>query len=327
MMPKEKFNQKFKFEGEPKIFLSEEEEKLYGLIMPDYKERRIKETDFEDLYGSKRVGADIKEIERIRQEIETRQSENDRIVEKKSKLFEAILSKQIEEQNWMGEEVMTVVASNYDDIKNGVDMVLEFTAEETSGLALAVDLTTTINPEILRAKLERIQDEIKIGKLTRVKYFKSEAEDFRDGLENIPRVIVCADQKTLEDLSQLFLDYESAARNIKSYRKTGDSAGEKRWQEEFKKSREIIKNHPVQRQILEEIKIQLERYYKLAEYYSQASKEIKDKMKEKYVKFLKIIEGILDQKKNLPVDFREEDNAFRIFCREMDYLDKKLLKK
>lgn len=310
--------EKFKFEGESEIFLSEGEEKLYNLVIPDYEKRRIKETDFKDLYGSKRVEADIKEIERIRQEIESRQSENDKVIGKKSKLFEAILSEQIEEQNWMGGEVMAVAASEYDDIKNRVDMILEFTGEEASRLALAVDLTTATNTEILRAKLKRIRDEIRSGELTRVKYFKSEAEDFRGELGNIPRVIVCADQRTLEDLSQLFLDYKNAAKNVKLNRQAGDLAGEKRWQEEFKKTRETIKNHPVQRQILEEIKIQLEKYYWLAEYHSQASREVKDKMEEKYAKFLRIIEDILEQKQDLPKKF---DYSFGVFRREMKHFD------
>ena len=81
---------------------------------------RIKETDFEDLYGEENVRKDLAEIERLEAKFETLPS-------KASVILEAIIHEQSELNDWLGPEAHTLKTARYDDIKHGVDEVVEFT--------------------------------------------------------------------------------------------------------------------------------------------------------------------------------------------------------
>lgn len=188
----------------------------------------------------KDVGNDVAYV-KSRKESFAKQQERETEVEayfrKMAKIFEAIVFDQIERSNWLGESAMTIQASDYDDIHNGVDTIVEFEEEDTSHshLALAIDVTTS--QDSLNKKLDRIKREIESGSLTQIKYFYSESIGFRGEKTKVPRVVIGAEKKTISDLVSKWMD---------------------------QKNKELAE-HIVQVIILEQIRIQLEKFKEYAE--------------------------------------------------------------
>lgn len=220
---------------------------------------------FSDLY--KDVDADlayVEEIEKMSARNHANLSDVEKIVHEMAKVFEMIVSQQIESSNWLGETAMTIQASKYDDYRNGVDTIVEFDEEEgATHLALAIDVTTSGE---LAKKFDRIKDEIDAGRLTRVKYFISEGLDVRGEKSNIPRVVIGADREKIIDLID-------------------------KW---VKKDNKALSQHVIQAVVLEEIITQLEVFAKYAEEVKQTNAA------EAYKKALAILIGIRKEKELSP---------------------------
>lgn len=99
-----------------------------------------------------------------------------------------------------------IKTSEYDDIKNGVDLVLSYKQGNESGhLGLGVDISFSHN---LDKKFQRIKDEIDAydgvdNMLGEVKYFSDRKAHKRTGLNGIPRVIAALDLGVMEDLGRV----------------------------------------------------------------------------------------------------------------------------
>jgi hypothetical protein len=218
--------------------------------------------DFSDLYKDVNVDlAYVEDMDRKFAESLRRETEVNAMFRKMAKVFEVIVSEQMEMSNWLGESAMTEQASKYDDYKNGVDTVVEFDEPDgASHLALAIDVTSSHE---LTRKFTRIKDEIDSGVLTKVKYFVSENLGIRGEKGNIPRVVIGADRKTIMDLVGRWMD----------------------------KDNEALAEHVVQAIVIEEIIEQLEAYIKYAKKIS------KDKVASIYQRTLEILQRIKEEKK------------------------------
>jgi hypothetical protein len=150
-------------------------------------------------------------------------------------IFEAIIHEHAELSEWFGPDAFTVKTSRFDDIRNGVDSVVEFPENEATPtyLALAIDITFSADTE---AKFEKIRKEIEEEKLAEVKYFTSEHTPPRR-LQKVPHAVIGAESRTVKELSDL-------------------------WLEDNKKA---LAAHPIQFQILEEIMTQFECFAAYAE--------------------------------------------------------------
>jgi hypothetical protein len=95
----------------------------------------------------------------------------------------------------------------YDDIANGVDLVLEhrnLQEDQTGYIGMGIDVSFSHN---LTKKFQRIKDEIdaydgKAHRLGRVKYFESKRMGFRGELSGMPRVVAALDTGIIEDLAR-----------------------------------------------------------------------------------------------------------------------------
>jgi hypothetical protein len=109
--------------------------------------------------------------------------------------------------------------SEYDDIKNGVDIVLEnISNNRYSHLGLGIDVTFSQNIE---KKFQRIKDEIdaydgKNNRLARVKYFSSDNTGIRGELNGLARAVVAVDLPMLKDMTQL-KDADSISNHISKH--------------------------------------------------------------------------------------------------------------
>lgn len=257
------------FRAEKRAIIEDLEEKAYRAFVLETEKAAINMAEFSDRYSASEIARD-QDYVRDRQ---GKFAPQERILERRGKILEAIIFIQSELNNWFGENAFTVKTSLFDDIAHGVDLVVELVDNEgISRLFLAIDVTTTQDEEYLSGKLLKIKKEVEEGKLSRVKYFQSEADpEFREPLLNIPRVVLAADTKTLHELIELSLNKDPR-----------------------------LANHPVQRQFLEEMGLQLARFIPFAS--SETAKKLADA--------LALIQGILASKQNIPTDFRHEDQGY-----------------
>jgi hypothetical protein len=187
--------------------------------------------EFKEIYGEQQVESDKRYTEELEGKFQ-QGSEDSRRQKKLATVLEAIFYDQSRENAWLGSGVKTIRPSKYDDYVNGVDCIAEYEEEGRSAfLAMAIDATTG-HPG---SKFNRIRDDLGRGKLGKVKYFHT--DKFSGMLKNIPKVVVGASPKDLEEVMELWVK--------------GDN--------------EALAVHPLQTLILEEIVIQLESFKEFSE--------------------------------------------------------------
>lgn len=251
--------------------LNEIEEEVYALLVPKHKESSIRMDNFSDLYGAEVIKRDKERVAQLRKifaDLGRADSPEKKDNKKRAQIFEALLTQMIELENWLGQEAETIVPSEFDDFENGVDLMVEFQSKGGfKHLALSIDATTHI-PSI-EEKLERIKGDIEHGHLTTIKYFISEKANLRGELKEVPRVVIGAEAGTIKELSGLWLKTLKAKQKKQELEKSLGQAANN--DSEFIKLKKEIRTlqtqmaeHRIQFQILEEIKMQLECFIKLA---------------------------------------------------------------
>ena len=145
-----------------------------------------------------------------------------------AKIFEAILHMRLKKQEWL-DGIQAVKTNEFDDIAAGVDEAVRVFDSETKKefCSFAVDAMITGGGPLniaVEKKMRRIQEEILRNELPSVKYFfDPETESL--GLKNLPRFVVGADMKTINELNEMWLEHQ----------------------------KEEMRNHPLQTEILEQL--------------------------------------------------------------------------
>ncbi|MBI5306174.1 hypothetical protein HZB04_01110 [Candidatus Wolfebacteria bacterium] len=254
-------------------------DKIHAKALESCEQDSIKIEDFKNLYGEENIQKDlayVKEMERI---FETQSSPEQKEMSKLALIFETIINKQIEQSNWLGPNTFTIKSSRFDDIKNGVDNIVEF-REEDSASYLALGIDETFSSDIGK-KFNRIKEEINRGSLATIKYFASEHMNIRGEITKIPRVVIGADAKTATELGELWIE----------------------------KDEKTLGKHSIQFLIIEEILFQLEAFE------NYALKINKPEIASIYAKNKKIMEEIANLKNKSKTDddefFLQNDNIFQ----------------
>jgi len=157
---------------------------------------------FTDLYGPENITRDAQEVTRLKslfaKESGKRVGEltvGD--IHEMAQILEYYVYTGINQGNWVP-NCTAIKTSEYDDYKNGVDLVLEHTHQHNhTHLGLAVDVTFS---QDITKKMVRIKQSIDADALSKVKYFSSEKSHMRGELSSIPRVVSAIDLPMLEDL-------------------------------------------------------------------------------------------------------------------------------
>lgn len=238
----------------------------------------IKEEDFEDLYSKKTVENDLNWVRKEEERFEREDTPEQKEARKVSTIFETLIYDQAEMSEWLGKSAITIKSSRYDDIRNGIDLIVEFPdSEEVSASHLALAIDVTLSSE-LDKKLNGIRRDIEHGKLSTVKYFKSETLDIRGEKKDVPKVVIGVDSRTLDKVIDLWI------------KQTGESKDE-------------LGRHPIQFILLEEIMMQLEKFKDFAE------KNKQNKVSESYEKVLTIMSGIIREKMKLRDEVLRENES------------------
>ncbi len=248
------------FEGDPMVdkFI----ETMYLRAQEEIIDMQIDMDEFRDLYGEVGVKKDQEYVAQMEKQFSQETDAQRERSKKLATIFEVIIDNQIEQNEWLGSGAYTIKASKYDDIRNGVDTIVEFDRDEgVSHLALAIDVT--YSSDAILKKLKKIKSDIETGRLTQIKYFESENLNFRGEINNIPKLIVGADIESVKELMELF-----EARNNKE-----------------------LKNHKVKIQTIEMMRMQLEAYRDYASHVGQKGVE------KIYQRYLDMINKIMAQQK------------------------------
>ena len=147
---------------------------------------RIDVGSFRDLYGSADIEADKRRVMDVRAGIARENDPQRMLLRKYATIFEWIINDGIELDEYFGENAFTKKTSEYDDLVNKVDIIVEFHDQEegrqASYLAVGVDGTFSSSQETQAKKFLEIKREIDRGELGRIKYFVSDYVGFRGEL-------------------------------------------------------------------------------------------------------------------------------------------------
>ena len=120
--------------------ISDVEKVVFDLLVPTHKANAIKPKDFKERYSAEEIERDLASVERKKSKFLRENPER----KKRADILEAILSEQIELSNWFGENVLTIVPSEYDNFFYAADMAAEFEQEgEFEYLTLLIDITSS----------------------------------------------------------------------------------------------------------------------------------------------------------------------------------------
>lgn len=247
--------------------------KAQGILDKD----AINPMEFDDTY--KDVAGDMELVAKLELKFANNMANEPEAIRsamKKGKILEAIIHEQGELAEWFGENATTIVPSRYDDVVNGVDNIVEFREERqtASYLALAIDVVAGTH---VREKINRIKKEIGEGHLTEIKYFKSDLLHIKGKKTNVPRVVIGAEQKNVDELMR-------------------------GW---FLGNKQVLANHFIQIAILKEIRMQLVAF---AKYAREKGGERGEEIASIYEHSLEIINEIIRSKRDLDIDRDATEN-------------------
>lgn len=166
-----------------------------------FKRDAIDPKGFSDLYDPKAIQKDLAYVQNLKDTVF--ETGSGKIA---ADILEGIAYEQIELANWFGPYAHTIKTSEYDDIKNGVDLMVEFDEPETSRSHLALGIDATYGVQGITKKLERIHRDIDQGKLTEVKYFEAGDGSFKGRLQQVPRIILGVERDTVLSLARLWTE-------------------------------------------------------------------------------------------------------------------------
>lgn len=250
-------------------------------------------------YNAETIKRDIASTKRKSEQIEKGSSPQERENKRMADIFEGIMHEHVELSDWLGPEVFTVKTSEYDDYFHGVDMVIEFPQEngEIPFFALAVDVTYGAD---LKKKFDRIENNIKEGRMAEVTYFSYEDPQDQDKPPvkkpvHIPHVVLGVESKIVKELAGYILE---------------------------KGGKENLGKHPVQAVIIDELQQELTN---LAAYASSVGKK---QIAEEYNKLAVALERSLEEKEHTdlprnklnPVGDLIHDKVFSAIKQHMDEL-------
>lgn len=198
------------------VFKNEEElEKVFNQAksleknkIPESREYYNRFVEFGLLEGGEiELKKDLEDLEKIKEKInlDNIKNRNNTKLEKLKKVSTVVekgLAYAITELHWYGDSIFALNTSEFDDIKRGVDEVLEIHRkdEENSFLALGIDITYRgIESEIFKKKFFKLLDNIKNGGKTKIKYFTDAEGKIRKEFA-IPKMVLSFDMRDVKEI-------------------------------------------------------------------------------------------------------------------------------
>ena len=168
---------------------------------PDY---TIQAPQFIGVYGQEIITRDMREVLRLKNIFEDKQTPPEKNLKMISDVFEAIILMHSELSNWLG-DAHTLKTSMYDDFKNKADMYAEWFSPEEGSRVLALGVDVTFSNIGIQEKLTDIRKKIDLDNLGEIKYFRDVRGDFMGTRYNVPRVVLGIQPHVIEGLAKLWM--------------------------------------------------------------------------------------------------------------------------
>jgi hypothetical protein len=189
-------------ESAPRGELTNQELEQLDAAIESYKTSGPSIEDFPDRPEVARED-DQKEVERLRKEFARRTTRDSTGNERMGAALEMVVNEF--GTSWLPGTISKT--SEYDDYRNGTDLVLEMEDDYDRKLRVALDVTASV--EKARTKVADIMKNLYEGTLTRLKYFKSELDESMDE-KDVPRVVIGTnDHQAMVELLRLYLSYQN----------------------------------------------------------------------------------------------------------------------
>ncbi len=143
-----------------------------------------------------------------------RQDDRSKKLRQLGQILEAAIHSQTQAgDGWLGPDARTIVASRYDDLKHGVDLIAEFeikAPETTAHAAIGIDITFGRD---IDAKILGIKEGIEREELGTVRYFRSASGSFVGSLNKVPRLVIAMNEESAEAVAKAWYGKNPALKN------------------------------------------------------------------------------------------------------------------
>lgn len=166
------------------------------------KEEAIDPVLFDSVYGSDAVARDTEYVRSMKAKF----GSEDEVHKKYADVFEAIFYENAEMSNWLGENTHTVLTSEFDDIKNGMDVLVRLNDASRSFPYVGMGIDVTFGRNSVEKKINRVFGEIEKGQLGTVRYFMDpDYAQFKGELSGMPHIIVGVERRHVIELAGQWL--------------------------------------------------------------------------------------------------------------------------
>ncbi len=173
--------------------LSGDEQWLYDYFEKIVRDGKLRMEDFDDVYGELVIKGD-KESLRL-----SKSRYGDKEKHQIASVVEWMMFDQIEKSNWLGEETYTYLTSDFDDVRGGADLVIEFPVGENEWRRMAVDVT--VSEESAKKKVLSTKEDALEERLSKVKYFESYAEEYKREIRDLPKIVLGMDVEAFKSIT------------------------------------------------------------------------------------------------------------------------------
>lgn len=227
--------------------------------------KRPELTDFSDLYSAEKINEDEKKIENYEEMWDKEKDDHERFIKNFSDIYEAAVLDILDKNKTLGEGSV-FSTTKHDNYFNAIDGV--FVTDKENGdseyLGLNMDVTFSSEYETLVEKFESIKQCIRLGILPCVEYFQDPKTKEHKKIF-LPKIIIGSDRTSADGLVHL-------------------------WGQTNRDNSEMLKNHPIQSQIIMETLTQLIYFHNFALNLFRGVKDpiIKEKYREIYNKYRQV---------------------------------------
>jgi len=242
--------------------LARDSQKADASLLCEKETPRPQEMDFIDIFKEDEIKRDVllknRLKEKFRDQLEhlpPHDQERLQDAQERADALEIIIAEQGELNNWAGENAYFTRTSEFDDIVNGVDIVIEFDNQDEpqrhDRVALVVDASMNTHLEVLLQKINRNKEKILSEKAPEIKYFESSIDGAHSSLKHVVPVVIGLEGKHVQELIHLC----ASVKRLKALKEKTTQQ-----HEVLKKKLEELEKHPVQAVFYKEIELQLQQY-------------------------------------------------------------------
>ena len=192
---------------ESTVYLSSAVKSLIPVAEETVKDATPTPDSFVDQYSLDEINTDTQWAENIYSQGREKDTEETSTQRQYAIVMEAILLQHGELSDWFGKDAYTVKTTKFDDIRNGLDLVLSLPPQDNDiqQKRQNIGIDVTFSQRNLAKKLDRAYTEVCEGQLAEVKYYACE-DTHEKGTIRVPRITLAITREHVTELAGLWLN-------------------------------------------------------------------------------------------------------------------------